>query len=97
MITDEVPTTSARPRTRTGKRGLLAFFALLGILVAAAVAGGIVPRLARQKALLASADSRAEQLPVVDAATARTALVSMAPTDCVFLDLNGTSTRSALC
>ena len=73
MITDEVPTTSARPRTRTGKRGLLAFFALLGILVAAAVAGGIVPRLARQKALLAAADSRAEQLPVVDAATARTA------------------------
>ena len=59
MITDEVPTTSARPRTRTGKRGLLAFFALLGILVAAAVAGGIVPRLARQKALLAAADSRA--------------------------------------
>ena len=75
MITDEVPTTSARPRTRTGKRGLLAFFALLGILVAAAVAGGIVPRLARQKALLAAADSRAEQLPVVDAATARAAPV----------------------
>jgi RND family efflux transporter MFP subunit len=73
MITDEVPTTSARPRTRTGKRGLLAFFALLGVLVAAAVAGGIVPRLARQRALVAAAENGAEQRPVVDTAMARPA------------------------
>jgi hypothetical protein len=48
MITD-VPKRSARPQPRTGRRGLLVFFALLAILVAAAVVGGLVPRLARQK------------------------------------------------
>jgi RND family efflux transporter MFP subunit len=73
MITDEVPTASARPSTRSSKRGLLAFFALIGIVVAAAVAGGILPRLARQKALVAAAETQAEQRPAVDVATARTA------------------------
>lgn len=61
---------SARPQPRTGRRGLLAFFALLGILMAAAVIGGILPRLSRQKALLAS---EIEKRPLVEVATARPA------------------------
>ena len=74
MIADPVPRASAapgaRPQPRTGRRGLLAFFALLGLLVAAAIAGGIVPRLTRQKALLAASDNPAELAPVVDVAVA---------------------------
>lgn len=73
MITDQSPKTSARPRPRMGLAGLLGFFALLGLLVAAAVIGGILPRLSRQKALLAAAESQAEQRPIVEVATARTA------------------------
>ncbi len=73
MITDQTPKTSARPRPRMGLAGLLGFFALLGLLVAAAVIGGILPRLSRQKALLAAAESQAEQRPIVEVATARTA------------------------
>jgi RND family efflux transporter MFP subunit len=62
-----------RPRPRTGRRGLLAFFALLGVLVAAAVVGGLLPRLTRQKALLAASDLQAVQRPVVEVAIARAA------------------------
>jgi len=72
MIAD-VPKSTARPQPRTGRRGLLAFFALLAILVIAAVVGGLLPRLARQKALLAASESQAEQRPVVEVATARPA------------------------
>ncbi len=76
MITDPVPTNTrpgARPQPRTGRRGLLVFFALLGILVAAAVVGGLLPRLTREKALLAASDARAEQRPLVEVAIARSA------------------------
>jgi RND family efflux transporter MFP subunit len=73
MIVDPVPETIARPRPRTGRRGLLVFFALIGLLVAAAVVGGILPRLTRQKALLAAAEIQTEQRPVVEVATARPA------------------------
>jgi len=72
MITD-VPKPSARPQPRTGRRGLLVFFALLAVLVAAAVVGGLVPRMARQKALLAASESQAAERPVVEVATARAA------------------------
>ncbi|MGD0364767.1 MAG: efflux RND transporter periplasmic adaptor subunit [Bryobacteraceae bacterium] len=82
MIVDPVET-SARPKPRTGRRGLLAFFALIGALVAAAVVGGILPRLTRQKALLAAAETQTEQRPLVEVATAR-----QAPTQSV-LDLPG--------
>jgi RND family efflux transporter MFP subunit len=63
----------ARPKPRTGRRGLLVFFALIGVLVAAAVVGGILPRLTRQKALLAAAETQTEQRPTVEVATARVA------------------------
>jgi RND family efflux transporter MFP subunit len=76
MIADPVPTITrpgARPQPRTGRRGLLIFFALLGILVAAAVVGGLLPRLTRQKALLTASDARAEERPLVEVAIARSA------------------------
>ena len=57
----------------TARRGLLAFFALIGVLVAAAVVGGILPRLTRQKALLAATENQTEQRPIVEVATARPA------------------------
>ena len=72
MIVDP-PQTTARPKPRTGRRGLLVFFALIGVLVAAAVVGGILPRLTRQKALLSAAEIQTEQRPVVEVATARLA------------------------
>jgi len=72
MITD-VPKSSARPQPRTGRRGLLAFFGLLAILVAAAVVGGLLPRLAREKTLFANSQSQAAQRPVVEVATVRAA------------------------
>ena len=64
-----------RPRPRTGRRDLLVFFALLGLLVTAAVLGGLLPRLNRQKALLAASKTQAEQRPVVEVAIARAASV----------------------
>ena len=76
MITDPTPTrtrSETRPLPSTGRRGLLAFFALLGLLVAAAVVGGLLPRLTRQKALMASSDSQAQQVPVVEVAVVRAA------------------------
>ncbi len=73
MIVNPAPETAARPQPRTGRRGLLAFFALIAILVAAAVIAGILPRLTRQKALLAAAETQTEQRPLVEVATARPA------------------------
>jgi RND family efflux transporter MFP subunit len=73
MIVDPVPKTSARPQPRTGRGGLLVFFGLLGVLVAAAVIGGILPRLTRGKALLATSQGQADARPVVEVATARQA------------------------
>jgi len=67
-----VPAT-ARPKPPTGRSGLLAFFALIAVLVGAAVIGGILPRLSRQKALLAAAETQTEQRPVVEVAAARAA------------------------
>jgi RND family efflux transporter MFP subunit len=73
MIVDPATQTSARPRPRTGRRGLLAFFTLIGLLVAAAVIGGILPRLSREKALLSAAQGEASARPMVEVATARLA------------------------
>ena len=55
------------------RRGLLAFFVLIGVLVAAAVIGGILPRLTRQKALLAAAETQTGERPLVEVSTARPA------------------------
>ncbi len=76
MIADPTPAITrppARPQPRTGRRGLLIFFALLGLVIAAAVLGGLLPRLTRQKALQAAEVSQAEQHPVVEVAIARQA------------------------
>jgi len=53
--------TGARP----GRRPVLVFFAVLAVLVAAAIVGGLLPRLSRQKGLLAAAAQVAEHKPVV--------------------------------
>lgn len=63
----------AASQPRTGRRGLLGLFALIGVLVAAAVIGGILPRLTRQKSLLAAAETQTAERPVVEVATARAA------------------------
>jgi RND family efflux transporter MFP subunit len=52
-----------RPKPRRGPLG--AFFLLLACLVAAAIIGGLMPRLARQKGLLAAAQEVGERRPVV--------------------------------
>lgn len=54
------------------RRGpLLAFFAALALLVAAAIAGGLIPRIARQKDLLAAAKEVTDHKPIVIATPAR--------------------------
>lgn len=63
-----------RPRTRV--RPLLTFFAILLILVIAAVVAGVLPRLRRERGLQAVADVAREQLPVVNVAVARKAAAS---------------------
>ncbi len=69
----ETPPASTRPQARAGRRSLLVFFALIAVLVGAAVVGGILPRLSRQKALLAAAETQNGQRPLVEVATARLA------------------------
>ncbi|MGO4885845.1 MAG: efflux RND transporter periplasmic adaptor subunit [Bryobacteraceae bacterium] len=71
--TRETSSSGTRPKPRTGRRGLLAFFSLIAVLVAAAVVGGILPRLTRNKALLAAAETETAQRPLVEVATARLA------------------------
>ncbi len=61
------PPASRKP----GMRPLLTFFAVLACAVAAAIAGGLLPRLSRQKVLLAASDSAKQQKPVVIASPAR--------------------------
>jgi len=72
MIADP-PKIGMRPLPRTGRRGLLVFFALLGVIVAAAVAAGVLPRITHQKTLMAAAEDQAAQQPIVEVFTARPA------------------------
>ena len=59
----------SRPR-----RGpLLVFFAVLAVLVAVAIAGGLLPRLAREKGLLAAAKEVTDRKPLVIATAAHLA------------------------
>ena len=61
----------AQESTRTvrqkkpGRGPLLVFFAVLGAIVAAAIVGGVLPRLSRQKGLAAAAENIVERKPVV--------------------------------
>src|SRR5579872_5061685 len=58
---------------RPGRGPLLAFFAVLAMLVAAAIAGGMLPRMARQKGLLAAAKEVTDRKPLVIATAAHLA------------------------
>jgi RND family efflux transporter MFP subunit len=57
-------TQTARQK-KPGRGPLLVFFAVLGLVVAAAVVGGVVPRLSRQRGLAAAAENVTERKPVV--------------------------------
>ena len=61
-----------QPR-RPGRGPLLAFFAVLALIVGAAIAGGILPRLSRQKGLMAAAREVTDRRPLVIATTAHLA------------------------
>lgn len=58
-------TTSKVRRKKPGRGPLVVFFTVLGVLVAAAVVGGVLPRLSRQKGLAAAAETVVERRPVV--------------------------------
>ncbi len=72
---DQELTTEGEKRKlrRSGRGPLLAFFAVLALLVAAAIAGGTLPRLSRQKGLLAAAKEVTDRKPVVIATAAHLA------------------------
>ncbi len=55
---------------KPGVRPLLVFFAILGCIVAAAIVAGLLPRLSRQRGLLAASEKAAQQRPVVIASPA---------------------------
>jgi len=50
---------------RPGRRPVVVFFAVLGALVAAGIVAGVLPRLARQKVLLAASETGAARRPRV--------------------------------
>ena len=55
----------AAVKTRPGSGRLVAFFAVLALVVIACIAGGLAPRLARQRALLQAAGAVTQRRPVV--------------------------------
>ncbi|MGP8245627.1 MAG: efflux RND transporter periplasmic adaptor subunit [Bryobacteraceae bacterium] len=65
--------TEVEIETRPGSRRLLAFFGVLALVVIACIAGGLLPRLARQKALVAVAGAETERKPVVIVSAVKTA------------------------
>ncbi len=69
MMARETGATSER-RNRPGWRPVLVFFVVLGCVVAAAMVAGYLPRLSRQKGLLAASQEVAERKPVVLVAAA---------------------------
>jgi len=50
---------------KAGRRPILVFFAVLAMVIAVAIVGGLLPRLSRQKGLLAASESLAAHKPVV--------------------------------
>lgn len=53
------------PKNKPGARPVVAFFAVLAIVIAGAIAAGVIPRLSRQKVMLAASHQDAERRPVV--------------------------------
>ena len=76
MIANEPATEPRRQRTKPGLGRLLAFFAVVALLVGAGIIGGLMPRLARQKTLLAASQEVAQAVPVAHVAVVRTAAPS---------------------
>ncbi|MGO9255708.1 MAG: efflux RND transporter periplasmic adaptor subunit, partial [Bryobacteraceae bacterium] len=70
MMVQTAGTQPGRQR-RPGRRPVLLFFAVLAVLVAAGIVGGILPRLARQKVMLAASETLAARRPVVIVSAAR--------------------------
>jgi multidrug efflux pump subunit AcrA (membrane-fusion protein) len=64
---------AAKTARRPGVRPVLIFLAVLALIIGVAIAGGLVPRLARQKALAAGSVARENQKPVVIASAVRPA------------------------
>ena len=65
--------TAAQTAKRPGRRPVLAFFAVVFLVVAIAIAAGIVPRLSHQKTLAAAATTVEQRKPVVLASAVRLA------------------------
>ncbi len=63
-------TSRMAPPAKPGRRPVAVFFAALGLVVAAAIVAGLLPRLSRQKGLLAASEQAAERKPVVLASAA---------------------------
>ncbi len=63
-------TTRMAPPSKPGRRPVVVFFAVLGLVVAAAIVLGLLPRLSRQKGLLAASEQVAARKPVVLASAA---------------------------
>jgi RND family efflux transporter MFP subunit len=70
---EDIHRSGKRPGARRGLRGLLVLFALIGLLLAGAIVAGLLPRLTRDKALLADSSSHNDRLPQVTVATVRRA------------------------
>ncbi len=79
MKTSEAPyikqlDTAIQPaRKRPGVRPLLTFFAVLGVLIAAGIIAGLLPRLRRERSLAAAVEVEDTQRLVVDVAAAKLA------------------------
>ena len=64
------PTGATPKRLEPGRRPVLVMFAVLAILIGAAIVVGLLPRLSRQKGILAASAEMAERKPVVNATAA---------------------------
>ncbi len=73
MMAQQTGAHTAPRKNRSGRRSLLLFFGALTLVVLACIAGGIAPRLARQKTLLAASQEAAHRRPVVNVTPARLA------------------------
>ncbi|HKE25808.1 MAG TPA: efflux RND transporter periplasmic adaptor subunit [Bryobacteraceae bacterium] len=65
--------TAAKTAKRSGRRPVIAFFGVLALVVGIAIAAGVLPRISREKGLVAAATARERQVPVVIASAAHLA------------------------
>jgi len=70
MIAQQIDARSDRSK-KPGRRPVLMFFLVLALVVAAAIVGGLLPRLSRQKGLVSAAEEVTERKPVVIVTEAR--------------------------